>query len=306
MQGASRRLGDVRAWGCQYVAISPAAIAASGLDLVVVEPILDGSRDRIASRGEIALMQRRPDGRRRLVLAYLALGAAARHRAYWQPDWAAAPPAWLGPECTEWPGSHAVRYWHPAWRAIVTAMLDRIAGAGFDGVCLDRVDAFHDWAGERRQAQDDMARLVATLLDRARARVPGFLALALNAEQLLERPGHRARLDAVCKESLLTGLGAPGADNAPADVDWSLAHLRRARADGLAVLAIEYLDDPARIATLRPRLEALGFVPFFATRNLDRLPDADVHGPAAQIPSPARAMIARPLSMSSREPNAQV
>jgi cysteinyl-tRNA synthetase len=271
-----RKLAEVQTWGCQYLNVNPIDVARSGLDLIVVEPVLDGGTGRLASPAEVRLMQTKPDGGRRLVLAYLSVGAAEEYRTYWNKDWRSHPPAWLGPENADWPHSFSVRYWHPAWRELVIDApgnaLERIMAAGFDGVFLDRVDAYHDWQAERSSARDDMVAFVAELAGKARAKRSDFIVVAQNAEHLLADPRYVATIDAVSKESLLTGLQGPGIWNRAEDVAWSLNHLQPAQRNGLVVLDIEYISDPVERILARERLDRLGFKPFFGSRLLDHLP----------------------------------
>jgi cysteinyl-tRNA synthetase len=272
-EAARKRLAEVRRWGCQYQRIDLAAIGASALDLVVIEPIVDGATGRTASRAEIDALKARPGGGRRLVLAYLSVGAAEAYRPYWRTEWNGAErPDWLGAESREWPQSYSVRYWHDDWQRLLVGATRRLVEAGYDGAFLDRVDAFHDWRESRASAQADMTELVVRLATTARQRNPAFLLVGQNAEQLLADPRYRAAIDAISKESLLTGLRGEQLQNAREDVEWSLSHLLPAQAAGLPVLSIEYLHDRAQIAEARQTHEQLDFVPFFATRLLDRLP----------------------------------
>lgn len=269
---ARAMLANVEHWGCQYQNIDPPSIASSALELVVIDPVLDGGTGRLAGREDVEIMRRRPDGGRRLVIAYLAIGAAESYRPYWNPTWNTEPPVWLGPHNPAWPRSYAVRYWNPEWRRIVMEGLQSIVAAGFDGVFLDRVDAYQDWPGEGESARADMAEFVAQLAQVARASQPGFLFIGQNAENLLTTPRYRDAIDAVSKESLLTGLQGPGLNNRADQVAWSMNYLVPAQRAGLTILAIEYLETPADIEIARRRHRAMGFAPFFATRLLDRLP----------------------------------
>ncbi len=273
---ARRLLAAVRIWGCQYQNLDLDALRASDLDLLVVEPLLSSAPVRALDAAEVARLKVRPDGGRRLVLAYLSVGEASDVRPYWRDEWLSRPPQWLGRANPQWPGAHGVRYWHPAWQALVLGeepvALGSLIAVGFDGVFLDRVDAYSTWQNERPTAADDMVHLVANVATTARGIRPDFLIVAQNAEPLLARADYRAVIDAVSKESLLTGLGGPEQANAEADVAWSRAGLEAAREAGLVVLAIEYLADPDKIAAVRRRLTAWGYVPFFAERLLDRLP----------------------------------
>ena len=195
-------LARVVRWGCQYQNIRVQDIAGSPLDLIVVEPILDATTGRTASTEELHRLKSKGNGERRLVLAYLSVGAAEEYRPYWSPDWKVAnSPAWLGVESRDWPRSYSVRYWHPEWRKIVIDATVRLVDVGFDGIFLDRVDGFHDWRGVRASALDDMADLVADIADSARSRNSGFLLIGQNAEPLLVSRRYLNAIDAVSKES---------------------------------------------------------------------------------------------------------
>lgn len=105
--------------------------------------------DTLLGPGEVARLQSKPGGGRRLVLCYMSIGEAEDYRWYWQPGWTSDPPSWLGPENPEWPGNYTVEYWDPEWQGIIygspDAYLDRILAAGFDGVYLDKVDSFEEY-----------------------------------------------------------------------------------------------------------------------------------------------------------------
>lgn len=273
---ARRDLSRVRSWGCQYQDMDLERIAASDLDLIVIDPSLDDYYRRFVKPAERAMLQRRPDGGRRIVLAYLCVGESDVKRWYWPREWRETPPSWVGRDNPDWPGSRHVQYWNPQWQSLVfrgaDSILSTILEIGFDGVLLDRVDGYMDWEGERPSARDDMVDLVADLADKARSCHPGFILLVQNAEHLLTRQRYLDLIDVHNKESLLTGRHGEGVPNHPADIDWSLSYLNRARDAGIRMLATEYISDPALIETVRKRLVSLGFLPFFGVRALDRLP----------------------------------
>ena len=195
-------LARVGRWGCQYQNIDVASIAASPLDLIVVDPIIDPASGRTLSSEEMRLLKRKGNDERRLVLAYLSVGAAEEYRPYWSADWkGGASPPWLGVESREWPMSYSVRYWHPEWQRIVIDASVRLVDAGFDGLFLDRVDAFHDWRTGRPSALEDMADFITQIADATRSRKPGFLLVGQNAEPLLASQRYLDAIDAVSKES---------------------------------------------------------------------------------------------------------
>lgn len=99
---------------------------------------------------EVARLQEKPQGGRRLVLAYLSVGEAADYRPYWQRRWAAEPPGWIAQPNPAWPGSYRVKYWARPWKRILygsaDAYLDEILAAGFDGAFLDVMDAWQTFS----------------------------------------------------------------------------------------------------------------------------------------------------------------
>lgn len=270
-------LDAVRAWGCQFQNADVARIAASGLDLIVVDHALGESEIVAAARDDIERLKAKPGGGRRLVLAYLSVGEAEDYRPYWQNSWKKSPPSWLGPANPAWPGAYTVRFWEPAWKDIVfkgeESILAHIRKAGFDGVFLDRVDGYSDWEPKRPAAPFEMIDLVSELASLARTGAPDFLVVGQNSEPLLRQERYRDLIDGVSKESLLYGLSAPEAPNSEGDIAWSLAGLNAAHRDGIPVFAIEYLDDAGKITAARSTLQRMGFVPFFANRALDRMPE---------------------------------
>ncbi|WP_439572144.1 endo alpha-1,4 polygalactosaminidase [Phreatobacter sp.] len=273
---ARQALHSIRSWGVQYQQVDVARIAASHLDLVVLDPSLNDWHRRFISAEEMAALKRKPDGTRRLVIGYLCIGETDVKRWYWPARWNAEPPSWLGPDNVNWPGSKVVRYWDRRWQELIVtgpeSILSRIVDMGFDGALLDRVDAYGDWENQYASARRDMIALVKLVADRARQRHPGFLLIPQNAEHIIENQLYRSVIDGLNKESLLTGLGGENVPNRQIDIDWSLTRLRRAQADGVKMLATEYLSDPVLRATTEAQLTSWGILPFYGVRALDRLP----------------------------------
>jgi cysteinyl-tRNA synthetase len=313
-------LGQARSWGYQLQNYDLRAVASSEADVLVVDYSIAG--DDPARLGEAAVrkLQRKPDGSRRVVLAYLSIGEAEEYRYYWKKDWIetddsaeAAPgartgtppapggksppapaaeepakparwlspkaPAWLGDENETWSGNFAVKYWEPAWQALIVGApgcyLDRILAAGFDGVYLDRVDAYYEYADQRSTAPADMIAFVRAIADYARAKRAGFLVVPQNGEELLTRPDYVATIDAIAKEDLLYGSPEQSKPNSSAQISNTIGWLSHARLAGRPVLVVEYLDDKAEIDKARRQLANLGYVATFAPRMLDSIsPDA--------------------------------
>jgi cysteinyl-tRNA synthetase len=277
-------LATVRRWGCQLQALDVTRAAASAFDLLIVDYARDGTDGTALTPADVARLQRKPDGARRVVLAYLSIGEAESYRFYWRKVWAQQRPAWLlgeNPDCEQ---NYAVRFWEPAWQALLHgspgAYLDRIIAQGFDGVCLDRCDVADDLRRREKQAaatrpdlEGDMAALIGALADYARARHPGFLVVVQNAEPLLERADVRRVIDAAAKEELLFGLDAAERANDAEDIAWSRRRLDRVREDGKPVLVLEYLNDAVKIAEASRMARGFGYLLHVSdkSRELDAL-----------------------------------
>jgi len=295
-----------------YVIQNPdlTSIASSRYDLVVVDATSDGAHAFEAS--EIAALRASNGGK--IVVAYMSIGEAEDYRFYWAQsggrggaDWKANPPAWLGPVNVDWPGNYKVRYWDPAWQALIVhnpgghavigdapSYLDRILDADFDGVFLDIVDGYEFWGpagdggnGERPDAASDMARFVASLAAHARARKPGFLVCQQNASGLiskdLQRPlslaDRSALLDAVDWISTedVFYAGALDENNGLAVDPGRVAAIDAWRAAGKLVTVIDYFDaakpgyDRNDLDDFWARSKARGWIPYAGPRALDRL-----------------------------------
>lgn len=268
-------LSGVQSWGYQLQQVDPDLVADTPYDLVVVDYSRDGTAERAFARDEVAQMQRRPDGRTRIVLAYLSIGEAEDYRFYWQRDWASAPPPWLGAENPDWPGDYAVRYWDPQWQSLILgspgAYLDAILAAGFDGVYLDRVDAFDvlEPGMSRATRLKLMAGFVEAIAAYAREHRPGFIVLGQNGEELLADPDYAEAIDGLGKEDLFFGLGGDGTLNSKAELRASLTPLQRFQASGKPVFVVEYLDTPESKALAQQQAAALGAPLFIGSRELD-------------------------------------
>lgn len=120
------------------------AVTSTNYDLLIVDLFFNEANAFTA--GEIEQLRAKANGGRRLVIAYLSIGEAEDYRWYWQSGWKPGNPAWLGSENPEWPGNFTVKYWRPEWQEIIygneTSYLKKILDAGFDGIYLDRVDAY--------------------------------------------------------------------------------------------------------------------------------------------------------------------
>ena len=119
-------------------------LAATAYDLLLIEPFF---HDTLLSPAQVHALQRKPNGARRLVIAYVNIGAAEQWRYYWQKDWKVGRPSWLKKPYEGYPDEIWVEFWHPQWQAILwgndSAYIKRVVDAGFDGAYLDNVEAYY-------------------------------------------------------------------------------------------------------------------------------------------------------------------
>lgn len=284
-------LAAVKSWGIHLRKFHRDDIATSPFDLMVVDyaPYRHLTFEFPFNAGDVAAMKTKPDGSRRLVLAYLSIGEAEDYRYYWRREWSEQAPAWMAPENTAWPGNFPVEFWRPEWQRILfqapDSYLARILAAGFDGIYLDRADVFQEWLPKHPRAEAQMISLIRDLAGTARRAKPDFLVVLQNAEELMRHAEVRHAIDAIAKEDLFYEAETKGVANSMAMVEASLAHLRRARRDGLKVFVLEYVETAAAAADIRTRAVKEGFLPHFAERSLGTL---TLKAPDEIAPTPPR------------------
>lgn len=282
-------------------AASVAQIAASGFDLAVIDYSSDGGPDGELTPAQVANLK----ASGKVVLAYLSIGEAETYRYYWQPTWNDDPvpdpdaPSWLGPFNPSFPDNYKVRYWQPAWQALLfgtatgpnRSYLDRIVDQGFDGIYLDIIDAFTFWSDEqgersRLQARQDMVALVQALAGYARSTrgVSGFLIVPQNGDDIvLDDDGE---LDALGQSYLATidGIGVEDVfydeltTQPPAEVTFRTETLTHYRHAGRRILSVDYVWNPSaptgaanvdRFNDYQLRALTEGYIPYAAVRDRD-------------------------------------
>lgn len=283
-------LSSVKTWAVQLRHLDREQARKSPLDLIVIDhaPHPEKGRETPYSAADLEPLKTKPDGSRRLVIGYLSIGEAENYRYYWRPEWDAdnTRPAWLGSENPDWPRNFLVKYADPAWQSIIfgspAAYLDRIIAAGFDGVYLDRADAFQDAGQESPTADDAMASFISRLADHARRSNPKFIIIMQNGEELVRYKSLRQRLDGVSKEDLIYGQDNGTARNPPEMIRDSLRFLRQARRDGISIMVLEYMNDVAKRADAELICRREGFALHVGDRLLGTL---SVEGSDARAPN---------------------
>ncbi len=272
-------LAPVKSWTVQLRYIDLAAIRAAPVDLIVIDHARHPKQvTEIAyTPGDILPLKTQPNGKRRIVLCYLSMGEAERYRYYWKPEWdqAETRPRWLGQENAQWPGNYLVTYTDPDWQSLIFgtpgSYLDSIIAAGFDGVYLDRADAFEDGDDATPAKADAMNSYIKRLADHARRLNPRFLVVMQNAEALLRNRSLRTTLDGVAKEDLLYGVDHSETANTKDMVREGLNYLRLGKRAGLKIFLLEYVKSPQSIDKLRAFARRENFLLHVSERKLDNL-----------------------------------
>ncbi|MBX9925349.1 MAG: endo alpha-1,4 polygalactosaminidase, partial [Hyphomicrobiaceae bacterium] len=207
--GVGRRpLLSAKSWYYHLAKVDVDVIAKSDADLLVIDYAKGGGNIPL-TKDEVARLKRKPDGRRRLVVSYLSIGEAEQYRFYWKPEYNTKPAVWdLGENCA-WPKNNMVAFWTDAWKNILVrdrnSYLRQIIDAGFNGVYLDRIDAYWHHTDGKRDYAAEMKSLVAEIKRVGSELKPGFLVIAQNAEDLLSDKLYRNSIDGLGKEDLLFG-----------------------------------------------------------------------------------------------------
>jgi cysteinyl-tRNA synthetase len=249
----------------------PDRIGETAFDLAVVTLATAGSSPEV-----IPALKNSPGGPK-LILCYMSIGQSENYRWYWDPDWELNPPSWLDLPDGVWAGDHWVRYWDPAWQEIIYgksgSYLDQILALGFDGVYLDRVDAYWYYQDQGREtAAREMVDFILDFTKYARQRHPGFGVFPQNAEELgIRFPDYLQAMTGVGVEDLYYGYPR---DHEPSPAAWTAereAILDQWVAAGKLVLTIDYTARPEQIADAYFRAHVRGYIPYVTDRSLGRL-----------------------------------
>ena len=127
--------GAMTSWAYQIADVDAAGIAALSVDLAVIDYARDGDEDTAFKPADLKRMKTRPGGGTKKVVAYMSIGEAEDYRYYWQDGWkkSAGKPGWLDELNPDWAGNYKVRFWDPAWQALIlggpASYLDKILAA---------------------------------------------------------------------------------------------------------------------------------------------------------------------------------
>jgi cysteinyl-tRNA synthetase len=171
-------------------------------DMLVVEPGHNFTTDPYDVAYLVNSLKYKPNGDRRILLAYIDIGQAEDYRTYWQSNWVAPTATQAGVpdflvtiDPDGWSGNYPVAYWDTAWQNIwlkQAGIIEELANFGFDGVYLDWVEAYDDDKVIAKANADgkipelEMIKFIEAIGNKGKAINSSFLVFPQNAPYLID------------------------------------------------------------------------------------------------------------------------
>lgn len=118
-------------------------------DMVVVD-VFHGREP--LSRQAVETLKYKKVGGKRLVLAYVDIGAAASYKYYWKDNWREGSPSWIREPFNDNPDKYRVRYWLQPWQDIIfgnsNSYIYGLIAQGFDGAIIEGLDSYKFFIGD--------------------------------------------------------------------------------------------------------------------------------------------------------------
>jgi len=259
---------QVNSWGYYINGPVVEKIYNSEYDLIVTDT--DDSNGEPFSKSDVDHMKESPSGKRKLIIAYISLGEAEDYRWYWNNNWKKNQPKWLGKSNPDWPGNYTIKdWWHPDWQDITKAILDRVLSAGFDGIYIDKVDAYQDLGGSE-ELKFLMSKYIISVSEYVKNKNPNFLVIPQNAEEMAEIPEYLAAVDGIGKEN--TFYENDGTKVSKEDSQYAIENLNRFTKENKLVLMVEYVGGTKKRAVERNIKELdLKYVTYYGPVALNKL-----------------------------------
>ncbi len=193
-------------------------LAATDYDMLVVEQGFNIKNNPYDVSYLINNLKIKPNGEKRIILAYIDIGQAEDWRTYWKNDWIAPtktqtgyPDFLITTDPDGWSGNYPVAYWRQGWQDIwlkKNGIIEQIAKYGFDGVYLDWVEAYDDdkireiASKENINPENEMISFIEAIKNTGKTIFSDFLLVAQNAPYLIETNPSRytSVIDAISTE----------------------------------------------------------------------------------------------------------
>lgn len=279
-----------------------AALAATDYPMLVLEPTYTNvGQEDFDVAGMISSLRNRPNGSRRLLIAYIDTGQAEDYRTYWGGDWVAptatkrgTPDFLITIDPDGWSGNYPVAFWDSRWQELwlgEEGLVAKLAKLGFDGVYLDWVEAYDNERVKAKAAEDGvnaadaMAEFISQIRQAGRRVTSDFLVIAQNAPYLLDETtkNYASMIDALAMEDTwFRGEGDadwedPGAGDIPNDdadefsTEGRLDQYKKYKDRGLPVFTVDYCVKDKNASQVYRDSTANGLVPLVTRVSLSRL-----------------------------------
>jgi cysteinyl-tRNA synthetase, unknown class len=248
-------------WFLQLQEIDLKDVRQQSVDIVVIDPSKRGDGDSAGFWSLQELQEVQRSGK--MVLAYLSVGEAEDYRDYWKKSWSQDPPnfLWKANAKSGYPDNYLVKYWDEEWHEIVLERTRRLVKMGFDGVYLDKIDAFEDWQDadsnmDVELLELEMVKLVESVGAAGRDEAHGrpFSLFVQNGWSLWSHSNMSEIIDGVGVEEYSLGWEGEDGRSTPQDVRTEMERaVNLGKAHNWKVLVIDY---PGQDASSSERLAA--------------------------------------------------
>jgi len=278
-------LSTVKTWSiktARFLGKTPTAdeLAADTSDLLIVAPADLQSKDHSLDKQVASI---RGKGPKRILLAMVDAGYMTPSSPMWDAGWVngagklgATAPAWL--EAPDKNGStrYRIQYWAPDWRTKLSAEVERLRKAGFDGVCIDGVNAADASNQERTTSYLDMATLIQNEAHDARTHATNFYIAPFDNDGLVDKLTDAQRLDYLKTVDAVVASNVfyhnqknedEGATTRVADLELNpqpemITTLDRYQYAHRPVLVIDTVSSADKVADFQERAKARGYLPW--------------------------------------------
>ena len=125
------------------------ALAQTNYDTLIIDPFHRGTIP--LTYDDMKRLRYKKTGTPRTIMAYINVATAETYRYYWQSNWRAGSPDFVGEGnlLARWGQEHHVYYWKREWQSLIygseSSYLGGIMKLGFDGALLGGLDEYAWW-----------------------------------------------------------------------------------------------------------------------------------------------------------------
>lgn len=260
---------DVNNWAYYIRDVKLDVVIASPFEMVVIDRFVGKQQ---LTKQDVDRVKVQPNGKPRKVLAYLSVGQAESYRGYWNSQWNAKRPLWIGDEDHTWKGVYDIDdISNPEWWKIVSAMLNQVLEDGYDGVVLAGV---HSYKQENTlTARKKMIDFVIRISQYLNKNNKQFAVLVQDNEELTTDNGYTAAIDGIIKQDLVhtwKSNGITGPKTPVTEFNKSVELLSAFRNKGKNVFVVEYVAGQ-QWAAAKKLIDSNRFIGYSAPRQLNVL-----------------------------------